>query len=228
MKVLALDTSTRAGSLALLDDERLVSTYQLDVSATHSERLLPAIDRSLTDAGWRVGDLELIACAKGPGSFTGLRIGLATAKGVALARELPLVGVNSLEAMALGFSFGATPICPMIDARKRQVFAALFAPDGRGGLTRRRDDVSAAAATFAAGIEGPCLFVGDGAELFWAEISAAKPDALLAPAPLCYSRAAGVGWLGRRAFLAGERGLVAHYVRLSDAELNPKFADKER
>jgi tRNA threonylcarbamoyladenosine biosynthesis protein TsaB len=196
----------------------------LDVAATHSERLLPAIDRALVDAGWTLAELELIACAKGPGSFTGLRIGLATAKGLALAREVPLVGVNSLEATALGHAFAARPVCPMIDARKQQVFTALFQPDGRGGLTRRRDDRATTAREWAASLDEPCLFCGDGAELYWPEIQAAQPDALLAPGALAYPRAAGVGWLGRQAFVAGERGLIAHYVRASDAELNPKFA----
>jgi tRNA threonylcarbamoyladenosine biosynthesis protein TsaB len=224
MKILALDTSSRAGSAALLDDDRLVAAHQLDVSATHSERLLPAVDRLLGDAGWKIADLALLACAKGPGSFTGLRIGIASAKGMAVAASLPLVGVDSLEATALALAFAAAPIAALIDARKRQVYAALFQPDGRGGLRRLRDDVSTPAAPWAAEIAGPCLFVGDGAELYWDEIRAAKPDAALAPLTLCCPRAASVGWLGRRAFLAGEKGLIAHYVRPSDAELNPKFA----
>ncbi|MDP8225292.1 MAG: tRNA (adenosine(37)-N6)-threonylcarbamoyltransferase complex dimerization subunit type 1 TsaB [Candidatus Lernaella stagnicola] len=227
MKILALDTSTRAGSVALLEGEQLVSSYALDVTATHSERLLPAVDRCLTDAGWRLADVELIACAKGPGSFTGLRIGLATAKGVALATGTPLVGVNSLEASALGFAFGTTPICPMIDARKRQVFAALFAPDGHGQWSRLAEDCSVNAAEYAAQIEGPCLFVGGGATLFEESIRAAKPDAVIVPPTLTYTRAAGVGWLGGKAYARGEEGLVAHYVRLSDAEMNPKFAKQE-
>jgi tRNA threonylcarbamoyladenosine biosynthesis protein TsaB len=227
MRVLALDTCTRAGSVALLQDGALVGAYVLDVTATHSERLLPSIDRLLADAGWKVDGLDLIACAKGPGSFTGLRIGLSTAKGLAFAAHKPLVGVDSLEATALGFGYGATAICPMIDARKRQVFAALFAPDGQGGVARLREDESVRAEAYARGVEGPCLFVGDGAELFAAEIAAAKPDALLVPAARCVPRAAAVGLLGARQFREGERGLVAHYVRASDAELNPKLAEKE-
>jgi tRNA threonylcarbamoyladenosine biosynthesis protein TsaB len=220
MRILALDTSSRAGSAALLDDDRLIAAHQLDVSATHSERLLPAVDRLLADAGWTIGDIELLACAKGPGSFTGLRIGIASAKGIAVAAELPLVGVNSLEATAQALAFAAGPICPMIDARKRQVYAALFQPNGAGGLQRLRDDVSTPAGPWAAGLGEPCLFVGDGAELYREEIRAARPDAIVAPMALCCPRAASVGWLGRRAFLAGEKGLVAHYVRPSDAELN--------
>ena len=227
MKLLALDTSTRAGSVALMDGGRAVSAYTFDVSATHSEMLLPVIDRCLAEAGWRIADLDLIACAKGPGGFTGLRIGLATAKGIAFAGGRPLIGVNSLEATALPLAFGTTPICPLLDARKRQVFAALYLPDGRGGLRRERAEVSVAAADWARTIAGDCLFVGDGAELYADAIRAAKPDAILVPAAWCPARATVVGWLGERAFAAGERGLAANYVRPPDAELNPKFAVKE-
>lgn len=227
MKVLAVDTSTWAGSLALLDGPRLVSIYLLDIKAAHSERVLPAIDGILRDAGWTIRDIELIACAKGPGSFTGLRIGLATAKGLAFARGLPLVGVNSLEAAALGQAYATTPICAMLDGRKRQVFAARFQPDGRGGLERTAEDVSVDAGEYAGAIEGPCLFVGDGAALYAERILRAKPDAILVPQALEYPHAGGVGWLGMAAHARGEGGLVAHYVRLSDAEMDPKFAPTE-
>jgi len=224
MKVLALDTSTRAGSLALTEQGRLVASFLLDLPAAHSARLLPSLDRLLRDAEWRLADLDLLVCVQGPGNFTGLRNGLSTAKGLAFAAELPLIGVNSLEATALGFSYANTPICPMLDARKKQVFAALFLPDGRGGLERLRDDESVFAGDYAAGVRGPCLFVGDGAELYASAIVQKKSDALVVPSAICYPRAAGAALLGETAYLAGRRGLVAHYVRASDAELNPKFA----
>lgn len=227
MKVLALDTSTRAGSVALLESGCVLSAYLLDMTAKHSEVLLSVIDRCLTDVGWRVEDVELIACAKGPGGFTGLRIGLATAKGIAFAGGIPLVGVNSLLATALPLAFGQTPICPMLDARKRQVFAAIYRPDGRGGLELTRADASVNAAAWAKDIAGDCLFVGDGAEMYAEAIGEVKPDALFVAGRLCPVRATVVGMLGERAFAAGEKGLVAHYVRPSDAEMNPKFAVKE-
>lgn len=227
MKILSLDTCTRAGSVALLEDGKVVGAQILDVQATHSERLLPAVDRLLADARWTMADLDLLACAKGPGSFTGLRIGVSTAKGMAFATGKPLVGVNSLEAMALGFSYCQTLLCPMIDARKRQVFTALFKPDGRGGFECERPDESVQAADFASSIKEPCLFFGDGADLFAEIIRKAKPDALFIPTALCYPRAVGIALLGEQIHRQGERGLVAHYVRVSDAELNPKFRQKE-
>lgn len=227
MRILALDTCSRVGSAALFEDDRLVSSYLLDMTVKHSERVLSTVDRLLADAGWRMDDLGLLACAAGPGAFTGLRIGIATAKGLAFAARLPLVGVNSLEAVALSLAHAAVPICPMLDARKRQVFAALFQPDGRGGLRRLREDISAPAAQVAASLAGPCLLLGDGVDLFREQILAAAPEAILVPTALSVPRAIAVGWLGRQAFARGEQGLTAHYVRPSDAEMNPKFAVRE-
>ncbi|HWM76502.1 MAG TPA: tRNA (adenosine(37)-N6)-threonylcarbamoyltransferase complex dimerization subunit type 1 TsaB, partial [Methylomirabilota bacterium] len=107
MRVLAVETSTLAGGAALLDGELVVGEYALDVSATHSERLMVAIDRVLTDAGWTVRDLEGLAVSVGPGSFTGLRIGLSTVKGLALALSIPIVAVPTLDAMAALLPFAA-------------------------------------------------------------------------------------------------------------------------
>jgi tRNA threonylcarbamoyladenosine biosynthesis protein TsaB len=226
MRILALDSCSRAGSVALLENDSLVVSYVLDVTARHSERLLPAMDRCLVEAGWTMGEVDLIACTGGPGSFTGLRIGLATAKGLAFATGIPLVGVNSLEATAQGYAHAAVTICAMIDARKRQVFAAQFRPDGQGGVERLTEDVSTPADQYAAALSGDCLFVGDGAALFAEKIRAARPGAILAPAALATPRAAAVAWLGARAFARGETGLTPHYVRPTDAEMDPRFANK--
>src|SRR5207245_1583365 len=100
MRVLAVETSSLAGGVALLDDERLVAEYLLDVSVTHSERLMAAVDEVLTGARWTGRDLGGLAVAVGPGSFTGLRIAVSTAKGLALALGLPIAAVPTLEAMA--------------------------------------------------------------------------------------------------------------------------------
>jgi len=132
MRVLAVETSTLAGGAALLDGELVVGEYALDVSVTHSERLMGAIDRLLTDAGWTVRDLEGLAVSVGPGSFTGLRIGLSTVKGLALALSIPIVAVPTLDAMAALLPFAALPVCPVLDARKREVYASLYRWDGAG------------------------------------------------------------------------------------------------
>src|SRR2546426_976721 len=125
-------TSTLGGGAALLDGELVVGEYALDVSATHSERLMGAIDRLLTDAGWTVHDLEGLAVSVGPGSFTGLRIGLSTVKGLALALSIPLLAVPTLHEMAALLPFAALPVCPVLVARKPQGYPSLYRWDGAG------------------------------------------------------------------------------------------------
>src|SRR2546425_9380193 len=107
MRVLAVETSTMSGGAALLDGERVVGEYILDVRITHSERLMVAVDQLLSDAGWSAGDLEGLAVAVGPGSFTGLRVGLSTVKGLALALSIPVVAVPPAPPLA-----GVAPLPP--------------------------------------------------------------------------------------------------------------------
>ncbi|PYM04330.1 MAG: tRNA (adenosine(37)-N6)-threonylcarbamoyltransferase complex dimerization subunit type 1 TsaB, partial [Candidatus Rokuibacteriota bacterium] len=135
MKVLGLETATLAGGAALIDGDRIVGEYTLNIRVTHSERVMAAVDRLLTDAGWRPSDLEGLAVSIGPGSFTGLRIGVSTAKGLALALGLAVVPVPTLDALAAGLPFAALPVCPILDARKGEVYASLYRWDG--GAMRR-------------------------------------------------------------------------------------------
>src|SRR5437773_907699 len=123
MRTLAVETSTLAGGAALLDGDLVVGEYVLDIQITHSERLMATIDRLLVDAGWSVRDLEGLAVSVGPGSFTGLRIGLSTVKGLALALAIPIAAVPTLDAMAAMLPFAALPVVPVLDARKREVYA---------------------------------------------------------------------------------------------------------
>src|SRR3989442_15558354 len=130
MRLLAVETSTLAGGAALLDGELVVGEYALDVSRTHSERLMGAIDRLLTDAGWTVRDLEGLAVSVGPGSFTGLRIGLSTVKGLALALSIPIVAVPTLHPHSALLSSAAVPRSPVLSCRNRGLYAFPFR--GRG------------------------------------------------------------------------------------------------
>src|SRR5690242_19383342 len=130
MRVLALETSTLAGGVALMDGERLVAEYVLDVGVTHSERLLAVIDRVLADARWAPRDLEGLAVSIGPGSFTGLRVGVSTVKGLAWALGLPIAAVPTLDAMAAAVPSSAWPVCPILTARRGEVYASLYRHDG--------------------------------------------------------------------------------------------------
>src|SRR2546428_4373699 len=160
MRLLAVETSTLAGGAALLDGELVVGEYALDVSRTHSERLMGAIDRLLTDAGWTVRDLEGLAVSVGPGSFTGLRIGLSTVKGLALALSIPIVAVPTLDAMAALLPVRALPLCPVLDARQREVYASVYSW-GCGGMDPVWEYLGIAPADLARRLEAPVIVLGD-------------------------------------------------------------------
>lgn len=138
MKILAVDTSTASGSVALLDGDVLTAEWTLLSSRTHNRRLLEGVDRLLADAGWVLEDVDAFAVTTGPGSFTGIRIGLSTLKAMAWTLERPLVGVPSLEALAAPLAVASLSVCPVIDARKHEVYAALYRPDGQGDLREER------------------------------------------------------------------------------------------
>jgi tRNA threonylcarbamoyladenosine biosynthesis protein TsaB len=142
MKVLAIDTSTLLGGVAVADDlEGVIIEVRLNVKSTHSERLMTTIDYALAQSGCTISDMDFFAVAIGPGSFTGLRIGLSTVKGFSYATGKPVVSVPTLEALARNFPFCCYPVCTMLDARKKEVYAALFEWKG-GGFVRLIGEMS--------------------------------------------------------------------------------------
>jgi tRNA threonylcarbamoyladenosine biosynthesis protein TsaB len=216
MRVLAVETSSLAGGVALLDGERLVAEYQLDVSVTHSERLMSAVDRVLADARWTPRDLAGLAVAVGPGSFTGLRIAVSTVKGLALALDLPIAAVPTLDAMAAALPWAALPVCPVLDARKGEVYASLYRWDGEA-MRREWDYLALAPAALAARLDEPVLVVGDGAGGVRSPYARAVPPPRRLPSPAC------VGALGIARLRRGETvtaaALAPLYLRPSEAEL---------
>jgi len=216
MRVLAVETSSLAGGVALLDGERLVAEYQLDVSVTHSERLMSAVDRVLADARWTPRDLAGLAVAVGPGSFTGLRIAVSTVKGLALALDLPIAAVPTLDAMAAALPWAALPVCPVLDARKGEVYASLYRWDGEA-MRREWDYLALAPAALAARLDEPVLVVGDGAGGVRSPFARAVPPPRRLPSPAC------VGALGLARLRRGETvtaaALAPLYLRPSEAEL---------
>ena len=169
MKILALETSTLMGSIALVDDERLLCELTLQVSETHSSQLMPAIDYVLRTTGISPEQLDGLAIALGPGSFTGLRIGMSTAKGLALAASKPLVGIPTLEAMAWSFPYAEHRICPMIDARMNEIYAAWFRAE-KGGVVRESDDMVLSVDKLLKDVKENAIFFGSGAKRYSAEI----------------------------------------------------------
>lgn len=223
MLVLALETSSLHGGVGLVDGGGLVAEYSLHIEVTYSERLLPAIDRVLADAGRSVADVGGLAVAIGPGSFTGLRIGLSTAKGLAAAAGTPLVGVPTLRGLAWGLPFCGLPICPILDARKGEVYCAIFCW-ADGVLEQVMDDAALAPEELAARIGEPTVFLGDGMAAYGPVLARALGSrARFVPPGLAGTRPAAVAALGRERLLRGERddpaALAPRYIRPSEAEL---------
>lgn len=216
MRVLAVETSTLAGGVALLDGDRVLAEYRLNVRVTHSERLMAVIDRVLGDAGWAVGHLEGLAVAVGPGSFTGLRIGLSTVKGLAVALGIPVAGVPTLDAMAAALPFAALPVCPVLDARKGEVYCSIYRWDG-AGMRREWDYLAIAPGELATRLGEPTVLLGDGAA------AVCSPHARLAPPGHQLPSPASVGALGlgqlERGDTVAPAELIPLYLRPSEAEL---------
>ncbi|MBI4537223.1 MAG: tRNA (adenosine(37)-N6)-threonylcarbamoyltransferase complex dimerization subunit type 1 TsaB [candidate division NC10 bacterium] len=232
MLVLGIETSTTHGGVALVSGAGLISEYTLNVEVTHSERVLPAIERMLLDAGVTLAALDGLAVSIGPGSFTGLRIGLSTAKGLAYATGLPVAAVPTLEAMAWVLPGARLPLCPVLDARKQEVYAAIFR-HGPDGLVRLMEDAALAPEALAARIQTATLFLGDALETYGELFRRLLGDRFQLP-PLAQrgARAACVAELGRQRLLRGEResiaDLVPRYLRASEAELRRQGASPPR
>src|SRR5258706_5953994 len=156
MRVLAVETSSLAGGVALLDGPALVAEYLLDVSVTNPERLMSAVDGVLADARWTPRELNGLAVAVGPGSFTGLRIAVSTVKGLALALDLPIAAVPTLDAMAAAVPWAALPVCPVLGARKGEVYTSLYRWDG-GTMRREWEYLALAPATLAGRLTEPII-----------------------------------------------------------------------
>lgn len=221
MRVLAVDTSTMAGGVALVDGDRVVGESLLDVRTTHSERLMLAVDRVLGDAGWPPSTLDGLAVAIGPGSFTGLRIGLAAVKGLALALKRPIAAVPTLDAMAAQLPWTSRPVCPILAARRDEVYASLYRWDG-GAMQREWDYLALSPAALAARLTEPVLGVGDGVACVMSSwITVVRP---VRRGPM----AAVVAWLGaeqlRRGDVAGVADLIPLYLRAPEAELRRRVS----
>lgn len=164
MRVLALDTSSMVASVAVVDEEKLIGEITLNYKKQHSTILLPLIDRLLTSLDMDIKDVDGIACASGPGSFTGLRIGAATAKGLCHGAGKPLIGVPTLDALAFNAACCSGIICPIIDALRDNVYTSLYRWE-KGGLYKFEDYMAVHIDELIGklkGYGGPVVFLGDG------------------------------------------------------------------
>jgi tRNA threonylcarbamoyladenosine biosynthesis protein TsaB len=224
MKILALDTATDSCSVAATDDGALSAELTIRNNQTHSKHLMKLVHCVLEIAGFGVADLDGLAVTIGPGSFTGLRIGISTIKGLAHALDKPVVGVSTLKALAWQCGQTSYLICPLLDARKGEVYAAAYHFNA-GQLVQKSSARAIPPEAVVEDIKSPCVFIGTGARLYRQSIAAAAGSlAHFAPAGQNVIRASSVAFLSMPRFEVddtdGIAGLVPHYIRKSDAELN--------
>ena len=221
MLMLALESSAKAASAALFEDGKLLAISLQNGGLTHSRTLLPMAEGLLRNMDKKITDIDLVAVAHGPGSFTGLRIGMAEAKGLCWALEKPAVGVSTLEAMAWGGpNMEGTMLCCAMDARRNQVYNALFTVEN--GRPRRltedraisiqelEEELSASGKSW--------VLLGDGAELCYNTLDKNKVTCFLAPEPLRLQNARGVGLAAMEKTPVTADELLPVYLRMSQAE----------
>ena len=224
MLLLAFETSAKAASVALFENNTLLGEHYQNTGLTHSQTLLVMARDLLAQCGKTPKEVTDVAVANGPGSFTGVRIGAAAAKGFAWGAELPCWGASTLEAMALSLGAYQGYVCPVMDARRSQVYNALFAAEG-GRLRRITGDRAIALSDLAAELEqldGPIFLVGAGRNLTHRTLSGQIPGLVLPPEHRLHQRACGVGLAALAMMARGEASdaatLSPNYLRLSQAE----------
>ncbi len=242
MLILAVETSTLAGSVALVETppggggfrerETILGETTLTTPETHSARLMPAIDRLLRETSHTIHQVQGIALGLGPGSFTGLRIAVSTVKGLAYSLGVPVVGVPTLDVLANNVPYASTQVCPVLDARKKEVYGALFRGNGEGQLAKLNEEWVLSPEDLCLRVAEKTLFLGNAldtyGELFREKLGS---RALFAPPELCAPRAAVVARLGAPGFKEGRTldlfSFTPLYVRRSEAEMNFPAKDRE-
>ncbi len=202
----------------------LVAESYLNIQRTHSETLLSQVDTLLDEAGWQLAELDLLAAVTGPGSFTGLRIGIAVIKGLGQILGKPVVAVSSLQAVAANVGFSPAPVCVLLDARKKEVYTQLFRCDGGVPEVLDKGRVIPPGRLLEE-ISGETVFVGSGVAVYRDVIQDVLAEkALFASAAMHPIRASQVAWLAFNMAVEGQTinaaDMLPTYIRPSDAELN--------
>ena len=223
MRILAVDTSSTVATAAIVDDDKLVCECVLNNKLTHSQTIMPIIDECFKKSELTPNDIDLFAVAEGPGSFTGLRIGVTTVKGLAHAVNKPVVGVNTLEAMAYNLPFCPYVICPIMDARRAQVYNAVYKIEN-GELAAIKEPRALSLEELLSELEEmgeQVVFLGDGVGVHQDTIKEKlKEKAMFAPSNACMQRASGV-------CLAAEKKETIHYSKLAPVYLRKSQAERE-
>jgi len=224
MKILGIDTSTSCGSVGLMDDGEVISDYLLNISVTHSERLLGAIEFVLREARCPIGNVDGWAISIGPGSFTGLRIGVSTVKGLAFATGKPVAGVSTLDVLASQIAPTSHLICPILDARKKEVYTSFYRYEEGSSLKRQSNYQAIGPEDLVKKITEQTIFLGDGVRTYRDFLLNSLPSLAIFPlASLHVPYGSMVARLGSELLQKGEcldlSTFTPIYVRPSEAEM---------
>ncbi len=225
MLILGIDSSTKVGSASLFLDNRLIGEILLNLEETHSQGLMPAVADLLKSCQYNPKDLEGVGVSLGPGSFTGTRIGVTTAKTLAQALSIPIVGISTLEVMAYGLKYVNGYICPMIDARRKRVFTSLYRSDANGQFEVESKEALIALDDLLVNlnkIDESIYFVGEVVNSYQEEIRSKINNPKFVTSSFDLPRAAFYGELASRRLLAGGDELFAltpNYLKRSQAEI---------
>ena len=221
MTVLGVDSSATSASAAIFKDNILLSEAYSDTGLTHSQTLLPIIDNCMKMAGVTIDDIDLIAISNGPGSFTGVRIGLATVKGIAFTNNIPCVEVSTLEGLAYNVSCFNGVICSVMDARCNQVYTALFESDDKCKVNRLSVDEAISIDELGEKIKNlnkPVILVGDGAKICYDKLAGYNENLYIAPENVRKQKASSVALCAftKKSKCAAE--IAVNYIRLPQAQ----------
>lgn len=236
MKILALECSATPASVAIIENDKVVASSFVNVKLTHSQTLMPMIENLLLASMTNIKQIEGFAISNGPGSFTGVRIGISAVKGLAAANKLPCVAVSTLESMAQNYSDTDCIVCAVMDARCSQVYNAIFDIEN-GKITRLCKDramtvteLSQELKNMSQNEEKCVIIVGDGADVFYPFVENIKNIKKAHPAR-CFQNAIGVGFTSLKQFEKGQtltpQELLPFYLRLPQAERELKLKKEQ-
>ncbi len=225
MKLLAIDCSAKSASCAIIEEEKIIASSFINVNLTHSQTLMPIVSDLLRNSRTDIDEIGAFAVSAGPGSFTGVRIGISAIKGMALAKNIPCIAVSTLYAIAQNFRDRDALVCAVMDARCNQVYGALFRVKN-GKIKRLCEDKAIKIEEFAkeilkSRVTRPIIIAGDGAKLFYSAVES-KKNTVLADEQLRYQNGIGVAISGMESYNKGEfttpEKLLPIYLRLPQAE----------
>jgi tRNA threonylcarbamoyladenosine biosynthesis protein TsaB len=221
MYLLAIDTATNSGGVALSRNSEVIGLVMCKTPMRYSDKVIGYVDFLLKQLDANISEIDCFVAANGPGSFTGLRIGIATVKGFCLAQDRPALGISTLEALAWRFRWVSNRIAPMIDARRQQIYGALYETDGHGLTLLQKGSVGPPGEWLKRLPAEPCVYVGDAAQMYSQTVAALQPRGRVLATDNCILKP--LCELGYLSFTRGESysgaDLAADYIRPSDAEI---------